>query len=181
MGSFAGSRRGSRPFVALHAPVQATNDLRPALRSETAALRPRLAEKRSRDAQGTCKSFVSGHAIQGPSPTVPGKVCAQADTQAGGIELELSFTCEPLPCGLIFHGPAQKLLRFTELLAWPQHRLRPGSLSPLGGKKHEQAFCNVVTTVSPLARGQMTLAGSQCPRSSKARLNKPFTACRGQS
>lgn len=42
------SRRGLTPcVVAAWEPVQATNDLRPALRSETPALRPRLAENRS--------------------------------------------------------------------------------------------------------------------------------------
>lgn len=136
-------------------------------------------QKNGAGAQGTCKSFVSGPPIQGPpipNTTVPGKVCAQAETtQTGGIELEPSFTCERLPCGLIFHGPAQKLLRFTELLAWPQNRLRPASLASCQwAARHEQAFCNVVTTVSPLVKGQMTLRRKSMPAKLESETEQAF-------
>lgn len=83
LAALAADRRGSTPFVALHAPVQATNDLRPALRSETAALRPRLAVKRSRRPGHLqiIRQRASNSGSPIPNTTVPGKVCAQAETR----------------------------------------------------------------------------------------------------
>lgn len=75
-------------------------------------------------ARATRKSFVTGFSnsgsqvhsawLAGHGPGATGRQDTQA-LEAGGTALEPSFTCEPRACGLIFHGPAQKLLRFTGL------------------------------------------------------------------
>lgn len=122
--------------MALHALVQATmiyglrSDLRQVL------LRPRLAENRSRR-PGHLQIIRQRLSNSGSQSHSAWRSMGTGSRQVRhGTQPEPSFTCEPLPCGLIFHGPAQKLLRFTEFLAWPLHRLRPGSPSrPLGGKK----------------------------------------------
>lgn len=168
-----------------HALVLATNDLRPALRSETAGpqadagKKPEQAPRARPGRLRIIRQRLSNSGSQSQSHSAWQEYVHRQTTQ--GQNLNLSFTCEPLPCGLIFHGPAQKATAFHRALGVATAQIAPWFSLASGRQKHEQAFLRRCYHCVPLVKGQMTLAGSQCQRSSKVRPNKPFQRAAGKS